>query len=956
MKETKGISKFDKNIQMYFRVAVMSIVIAFLVSIKILPVESDEYFEVNLDKKYDTEITEDDVLYKGSFEIVKSNGNSESISLPFKVNAKVGEKVWIRSQIPDDYREDYLIMRSSQENITIFIDGVARVIYNTKDSRPVGSQTTSRYIFCRTSSMDAGKVLTIAISSDSSKYAGTVNSVYAADRFMFWKYVLNTGGKSIVLGIIILAIGLFITVAGISLNYIFRINTGLENVGWCIVLAGAWLVCESRIRQLISPNASALSNICFLIVMIAPIPLALYLDMLQKKRFERVYQTIIYLSIINLIVQSVFQVFNIHNFLDMLFVSHIVLMATLVCGVIAVLIDARNGKAKEYRTMCIGLILLMVAAASEVVSVYFVTMMSGVFLIIGVASFSIFAIADTVRRYWEHEKHLREEKLREQKRQFDAVTMQMIQTLSDTIETKDEYTNGHSRRVADYSILIGKELGLSEEELSKLHYAASLHDIGKIGVPDTILNKPGKLTDEEYSIIKTHTTIGADIIKGAELISYTEDVIRYHHERFDGKGYPEGISGTDIPLLARIVSVADSYDAMNTKRIYRDSLKYDAIRNEILSNRGFQFDPDVADVMIRLMDSGDLDIQEENIDTAEGVFDLDAENLAEAGQMLSAVMNSIKSSAQGESFDFLTGLMLRNKGENAIGARMKVSSGALIFFDIDNLKTINDLYGHKVGDIALKSLGTILKDNEEKIISCRVGGDEFISFYENANDEDVKILVQEIMDKYRMIQDGDSMLSRTSLSVGVHMSSQGDDFDDSKSKADKALYFVKKTGKNGMSFYKDIKDKDVNSTNRIDLNNLIEAIKTSGNYSGSLDIEYREFTKLYEYINKVCRRYGHTCHLVLVTLENKDKDNTIIDEFEHAMECMGIAIKENIRTVDICTRYSSMQYMVILFEAGEQNIDLVMQRVFSRYYKICENTCCVPFYQSTRMDADDDTE
>ena len=142
--------------------------------------------------------------------------------------------------------------------------------------------------------------------------------------------------------------------------------------------------------------------------------------------------------------------------------------------------------------------------------------------------------------------------------------MQMMKTLATTIEAKDEYTKGHSYRVAEYSALIAKQLGWSENEVQNLRNAAFLHDIGKIGVPDTILNKPTKLSDEEYEIIKSHTIMGADILKDITIVSNLTDIARYHHERYDGKGYPDGLKGEESPFHARIISVADSYDAMKS--------------------------------------------------------------------------------------------------------------------------------------------------------------------------------------------------------------------------------------------------------------------------------------------------------------------------------------------------------------------------------------------------------
>ena len=186
----------------------------------------------------------------------------------------------------------------------------------------------------------------------------------------------------------------------------------------------------------------------------------------------------------------------------------------------------------------------------------------------------------------------------------NEIINESIETFTGFIDAKDPYTNGHSKRVAQYTKLIAKEMGYSGEELDRIYYIALLHDCGKIGVPDSILGKPGKLTDEEFEIIKSHTVHGGDILRSFKSLENVGQGALYHHERFDGRGYPEGKAGEDIPLIARIICVADSFDAMNTDRVYRKRLSKDQIINEITTNKGRQFDPFIADIMLRLIETG----------------------------------------------------------------------------------------------------------------------------------------------------------------------------------------------------------------------------------------------------------------------------------------------------------------------------------------------------------------
>ena len=190
----------------------------------------------------------------------------------------------------------------------------------------------------------------------------------------------------------------------------------------------------------------------------------------------------------------------------------------------------------------------------------------------------------------------------EKQKKLESFVEQTMLTLAHTIDAKDRYTSGHSARVALYSREIAKRAGRSEEEQRVIYFMGLLHDIGKIGVPDEILNKPGKLTNEEYAAIKKHPAVGYKILNNMESIHELSVGARWHHERYDGKGYPDGLSGKDIPDAARIIGVADAYDAMSSSRSYRNYLPQDVIRGELVKGRGTQFDPGYVDIMLAMMD------------------------------------------------------------------------------------------------------------------------------------------------------------------------------------------------------------------------------------------------------------------------------------------------------------------------------------------------------------------
>jgi len=173
-------------------------------------------------------------------------------------------------------------------------------------------------------------------------------------------------------------------------------------------------------------------------------------------------------------------------------------------------------------------------------------------------------------------------------KQFEGVVKGIVSTL----ELKDPYTRGHSERVAEYSVILAKELNLyGEDDLKLISYACLLHDVGKMHTPDSILTKPSRLTVEEYEIVKKHPIVGANAIKNIEGMELCMDIVLYHHERWDGKGYPEGLKGMQIPLTARIAAIADSFDAMTSHRSYRGAMTGEQAYEQIIQWKGIQFDP-----------------------------------------------------------------------------------------------------------------------------------------------------------------------------------------------------------------------------------------------------------------------------------------------------------------------------------------------------------------------------
>lgn len=199
---------------------------------------------------------------------------------------------------------------------------------------------------------------------------------------------------------------------------------------------------------------------------------------------------------------------------------------------------------------------------------------------------------------------LRMRKLEQRRIMDEKIIIDTLQMLAKLIDAKDSYTNGHSDRVAEYAVLLAKEMHMKSDDIRFMRYMGLMHDCGKMGIPDSVLNKPDKLTPEEMDIIRSHTVLGGKIVENFTAMPGVRECALYHHERYDGKGYPEGLKGEKIPLLARIICVADSFDAMNSDRCYRKRLKKAVILEELKKNAGTQFDPQIAKLMVKLIEEG----------------------------------------------------------------------------------------------------------------------------------------------------------------------------------------------------------------------------------------------------------------------------------------------------------------------------------------------------------------
>ena len=489
-------------------------------------------------------------------------------------------------------------------------------------------------------------------------------------------------------------------------------------------------------------------------------------------------------------------------------------------------------------------------------------------------------------------------RLDEKTKEMERITIQAIMTVANTVDAKDDYTKGHSMRVAAYSEILAQRLGWSEEDIQNIYYVAMLHDVGKIGVPDAVLNKPFKLTDLEFRLIKGHTIMGAEILKDFKMFPNVSIGAKYHHERYDGKGYPEGLKGESIPLVARVIGLVDSYDAMTSNRVYRRRLNDNIVMEELENGKGSQWDPELVDIFVSLVKEGALErvlMPEE--DMASPIFD--SEKIVGLSMGEESVLES--------PTDYLTGLLSKRKGEEEITAALRTVGGCLMILDLDHFKRINEKHGHLIGDYALRVTSDVLREVCGRDTVCRTGGDVFLYFIEGVKRrEDAVDKVEEILEAFARKQEEVELLKETQLSVGISISdADGREFSELFQRADKALYHVKQNENLRYGFYEGTSMVRSPEQSKSDLQRVIDIIQNRDEYQGLFQVEYDEFAHIYDFVQHMSNRSKQKTQLLLFTLFFQEGSKIKLERMEIAMQCMEQAICKSLRGVDVGTRFSS---------------------------------------------------
>lgn len=550
-------------------------------------------------------------LYKGSFStasldrnwILVSRGTERKVDLPLKLGTEKGEEIELVNSLPDDLSDGMsLMIRANMQDVTIYVDEEKRVEYTTEAIKDMTYYIPSAYVVIDLNAKDSGKIIRMVICP---KEQPVVNEVRISYGNNVWFDVIKKGLPATVFAVIILILGVMMVVAAFILRKYFKANTAL-NLGFLMINIALWVISESALRQFIFSRPSLAMYFSYILVELIGVMACLYFDEVQHRVYHRFYLVAECIVLCQVVLNVGLEILNIADLYLTMKYSHMWVAFCAVLAIVTIVIDIYTKRGRTYAITIIGMVCFIILSLNELVGFYLNRFhVFGGSICIGMLFLMVATIIQSV--YDEVNGVENREKMQ------TAMTINTIQTIAGAIDARDEYTGGHSERVGFYASRLAREMAadydLTEEDILRVHYIGLVHDIGKIGVADTVLNKSGRLTAEEFSLMKKHTEIGYEIMSSlGQEIKGVLDGIRYHHERFDGRGYPDGLSDTDIPLIARILALADSYDAMTSNRVYRKRLTDEQVREEILKNSGTQFDPALAEIFIRLIDRKELSV------------------------------------------------------------------------------------------------------------------------------------------------------------------------------------------------------------------------------------------------------------------------------------------------------------------------------------------------------------
>lgn len=534
--------------------------------------------------------------------LLTQNDITNTISLPAYVDSSLGDEIIISNTLPSNISNGMsLMVRASMQDVVIYIDGRLREEYSSNSTYDMSTFLPSAYVVTELNGTDAGKDITIHITV---KNKGSINAISYGHGNNVWFPVIRNGLWVNILAVIELVSGALASLSAYALVKKYR-TQAMGYLGLLMMDVSLWMLSESTLRQIIFTRPSMSQYFSYMTLELLGALACMYFDAVQHRIYHKRYVIAEAVVLLQILINIILHITGIAEFYQTLAFTHILEAACAVLVIVNLVTDAKYGRIASYRMSAIGALVFVGFSVCELIFFYASKFRNhfGVFICSGLLALLIFTVIQMVMDVLAM--------FREKDKIRMDMTGRTIETIAGAIDARDEYTGGHSERVGLYAQALARQMAdeydFSEEDILRIHYIGLIHDIGKIGVADSVLNKAGKLTDEEFSLMKKHSEIGYEIMSSlGEEIEGALDGIRYHHERFDGRGYPDGLSGEDIPLIARILCLADSYDAMTSNRVYRKRLTREEVIGELRKCSGTQFDPKIADIFISLLESGKI--------------------------------------------------------------------------------------------------------------------------------------------------------------------------------------------------------------------------------------------------------------------------------------------------------------------------------------------------------------
>lgn len=533
---------------------------------------------------------------------VSYEDKEEMMDLPGLVEVPKYTKITLTNELPDYITDGMSMMvRTNVEDINVYVGDELRSTYSTAGFNKMVETVPSAYIVTSLTALDADSIVKIELVTKGRGYLPDISLSYGNNS---WFSIFKDNIVINAIAMIVLIMGLILAIVSMAIKGIMYNNKAPLYMGLLMMVTAIWVLSESRIRQLIFARSSLAAYFAYMAIELLGALIAMYFDEVQHRQYRKRYLVAEALIVAQVVINTVLQITGLVEFYDSLIISHVWMGLGICLSIWNLIEDTIKKRTKEYSATAIGILCFLFTGLLELISFYNSRVqIFGLYVSIGL----IILMVATVIQILLDEKNKSDVREKEQTKMIIST----IETISSAIDAKDEYTGYHSERVGEYAAILSREIapeyGFTEDDILHIQYIGLMHDIGKIGVADTILNKAGKLTDEEFSLMKKHVNIGYELLSAMKgSIDGLLDGIRYHHERYDGKGYPDGLAGEDIPLIARILCLADCYDAMTSNRVYRKRLTDEEVRNEYVRCAGTQFDPKLAEVFIRLIDEGKM--------------------------------------------------------------------------------------------------------------------------------------------------------------------------------------------------------------------------------------------------------------------------------------------------------------------------------------------------------------